>query len=406
MYQKRIRDGYRRDRNTVMVELDRIPLRDVRLLTHVTEVVLPGETFLRPVFSLYGHLGVGVLSLWLTPSTMKPLEQILVLRNCFEIAANVLPCHCDVLADLPSGDLTDVPTLVARLLKGLRQRLLPPDYRREPLRVFARKAKDLHGNRGDAISFSSGPEAYPIFHLIMEEFSGEDIQGIRQSEGRVLRALVTGDKNWDVKKDEVVTQLVSHDYSTRDSIIWLTHSEGSLKIYSKDMSTSVLTSKVLISFELEIVVAMKHFLHGALSKMSHAGRTWAPSELLTFRNAMALTLHQFYNLDVSGKDTTITRLESFKRELHVDQLQAVMQTRFDQLNALVSSSYAERHALWQDRMTASLGGFAAATVATMILFRLSDKGIGLNDPVRDGAVGLLLGLAVYSGIVLWARWRK
>ncbi|MFN0277814.1 MAG: hypothetical protein ACKVRN_04340 [Pyrinomonadaceae bacterium] len=221
-------------------------------------------------------------------------------------------------------------------------------------------------------------DSYPIFHFNFKNKTDADINFINtfvENNKKQIRGLVAKDKNWDKKTDQIVDEfLKTSSFSTRESIKWFTHNTGSLKIYSHEIETDVLTSKVLITFELELVLTMKHYVYKIIRNLDYftnLSKEELPLRALAkFRNREMRRLDEYYNLDFLQKDTTRNRIDRFKVILNVEDVLQIALKKLESLNLFLNTEHQFASQRRQTIISTVFGIFGAGNLANAFLIHL------------------------------------
>lgn len=262
---------------------------------------------------------------------------------------------------------------------------------------------------GSDVQVSSHLEFYPIYHIDYCNNPPGDNAALEQfvaKSKKQIRGLLTGDANWDKKSDDIISRfLKEHSFSTRESIRWFTDANGSLKIYSSELETPVLISKVLITFELEIMLTMKHFIYkiiGNLNYFSELSRSSLPlRSLARLRDREMRRLDEYYNLDLLQKDTTVTRLDKFKLMFRTEEMFQVALKKFEGLNLFMATEFQAASAKRQLALTIVFGMFGAGNLVYAVLRQGKEtNSLSLNFPEQ---IFVTLGaMAIVAGVIILA----
>jgi hypothetical protein len=261
--------------------------------------------------------------------------------------------------------------------------------------------------------------SYPIFHFDFttnESANVDFIIKIIDIKKKIIRALATGDINWDKKKPEIVNEFLRvSNYTTRDSIQWFTHSEGSVKIYSNELETSLLTSKVLITFELELMLTMKHYIYKIIRNLNHFShlmqKKFPLRTVSKFRDREMRRLDEFYNLDFIQKDTTANRIDRFKKMLNIDDVLQIAIKKIDSLNFYMNAEFQNSSALRQVALSVIFGTFTSGSLFYNIITKAVEKKIELfgfkfGDMLFTHQIAVTFSLMLSVGLIILTCFRK
>lgn len=407
MYEERIRLQNRTQRSQLIVEFPRIACHGLRCKDE--EIVCYTDTFtILPILSVHSS-GVACLSLWLEEFPSLSLDDALLLRMPdqakisadirFVVGEHVLRCYGD---SVPLSDLAAMYILLAVLI--LQPRRIAADTLVEKLKkdktptdIYS-ELLELDRSFPGAFPFS---EAYTIFHINRiadKTFNTEALRTYLHRHSRELRALITGDKNWDKKTDEIVNQLIpDSNLSSRHSLAWFVTSEGALKIYSADLETELETSRVLIAFELELIRTM-HFL---LEKISYnldrlAERKGTPQEIAALRDIEFRRLNDYYNLDMCQKDTTASRIEKCIELSNIPGLLEITKQKFENLMTVIDARYQKTLARRQQILSLIFGVFGTGVLSYEIIRRIADTSISWVRSVFEiGTTAALMAIVFF-----------
>jgi hypothetical protein len=385
MYEKRIREHIRLSQNALMIEFPKILCKGLAL---DAEEILPSAESIEItlVFTL-NKMGVGTAQFWLRSNHYLNLDIGLKLREFKKLSTEV---------DFSIGD--DASCLIIRpskfKLEALLKTYLVLIYRcinstQHKLNKEEINSSNLEGLYNSAIEelkkeFKPYNQILPyvIFHIDYKLCDPKlKVQEMRefitQTHKRQFRALITGDVNWKMKSDHIVDKLFKKcEHSTRNTTIWIATSEGSLKAYSVDFETELLESQILIVFEMERVLTMKYFLYKINYNLNEFAAT--PLGKLKIRNLHKLRdaemrrLDEYYNLDISHKDTTTQRMEAFKTMLHIDQYYNTTMNKFSTLNQFLDNYY-QRISNNRSLYIASIfGAYAIGNLVFLAICRFDD----------------------------------
>jgi hypothetical protein len=217
-------------------------------------------------------------------------------------------------------------------------------------------------------------ETYTLFHLNYSEAEeGVDAEGLRhlvESNGAGVRALLTKDVNWRLKKADVIQRkLRDSACSTRESIHWYVAPQGAVKIYSRSLETNRLVSMVLAAFEIELLLGMRYFLEKINFSLNAVRyETTSPSVLARVHRQNIERLDSFYSLAGCTKDTTAERLERLKKSFGILQLSRTTAEKIQALSQLVSAHFEERQQRSQTLLTVLFGVFGAGQLTAAFFF--------------------------------------
>lgn len=393
MYDRRYRRAVLTTRRTMLFEFRPQYVSGLLHTEKALEVVSPGKALLFRFTATVNQLGVASLVMWLdlgNPGALS-FEHQQALRDI-----PALKTQIDWRVD-PAGarlhglvSLLDIARFAILLIySALYETVDLRSIRRQidggvPLERIHRDTCELIR---DQPHISHEIDCYPIFHVDLtadESATGAPFRDRCESSLKQVRGLLVGDENWDKKKQEVLNDFkAKNSFSTRESIVWFTHPNGSMKIYSKDLETPLQTSKVLITFELEILLTMRHFIYKVIRNLNYFSNLRSGSfplrSVARLRNREMRRLDEYYNLDLLEKDTTIDRLARFRKLFRIDELLDIAVKKFDSLNTYMNTEFQDAAARRQVALTVIFGAFSAGSFVFAIVRKaVEDRLIGLR----------------------------
>jgi hypothetical protein len=417
MYERRFKPTMLSQRRTVILQLPPIELLG---LTHLyTELIPANRVLTLNCTSTLNEMGVGSIVFWLDleNSFKFRLEQLIAFRDISNLSTQV---DWRVAPDINirlngSYSLMDIARLVIILLhsatssrvklKEVKQKL---DSDETLLKVHSEICSKWHGT----LKASSEIESYPIFHLNLAQMQNGDKKFLHEFVLRhkaELRGIITGDLNWDKKVQSIVDRFwEDYSFSSRETICWITHPNGSMKIYSSELETPLLSSKLLITFELEIMLTMKQFIYRIIRNLnffSASSKNKYPlKSLAKLREEEMRRLDDYYNLDILQHDTTINRLDKFRRMFRIDDLLQIALKKFEGLNIYMATEFQNAEAERQLVLTIVFGVFGTG------LFVFEGLTKGTEDKVFNlpflSLIAWTLGSMVAVGILIYLIYRR
>ena len=237
MYEERFKKSILQQRRSLMIQLPTVETNTLSYLTESTISITKNKISLNCTITL-NEMGVGSLVLWLDfPSDEKiSAEQLLNLRYISNLRT---------IIDWSLGPKKEFRINGNYTIKDIAQFIiicLNATFFKE---VNIKKVKnnlttnkslnDIHKDicrftQKNNLSISTDIVSYPIFHFDFKINKDADIEYIKkftEENKKVIRALATGDKNWDKKKSDLVDKfLLENNFTTRESIQWFTFNEG------------------------------------------------------------------------------------------------------------------------------------------------------------------------------------
>lgn len=417
MFERRFKKEFLVQRHALLLELAPLELRG--LIPPTGTRPSPNAIFkLTPVITL-NEIGAGALSLWLELGEDHQLK----LSDFFGYQSpEDVRCIIDQSLNQPyNGGLRGTVSIgeIARYLIAIvqagylwqftRQSLLSTERNTDTDTLQASVCKKLRSE----FPVTSETFWYPIFHWhLTDERIGNApaFQAFTEKSMRALRGLITSDQNWGKKRDDVVQEFAKdHSFTTRESIVWLTHADGSIKVYSPFIETPVLTSEVLIVFELETILVLKHFLYKVINVIqylqSKRGVKLSLTQISKLREQEIRRVDQYFNVDLLRKDTTAHRLREFRRLLNVDEIFHVAERKLAGLDNFISSQFQKSLSVRQLVLTIVFGGFAAGQVAFPVFMLMSEQHnlqlTWLDLLILTVSSIIVTGLIIYA---LFGRW--
>jgi len=409
MYERRLKNSVLSQRTSVMMQL---PTKDVVGIFHPKGDLVSADQTVKVDFTCtLNSIGVGFLAMWIHLGSQGPFSftQMHNLRDIQSLTSNVdwrlgPGDGLRLLGRYSFADLAKFVILVlySTLSKSLHLKSINHQLGDESI-------YSIHSDICKKLGASKSIDHYPVFHVDLTSGQGycaEAATEFVQSNGSLIRGIVTGDANWNRKKPEVVSTFIdSYSFSTRSSLFWFTHPNGSMKIYSSDLETPLLTSMILIVFELELVLTMRYCLYkliANLNSFSTLSRNTYPIRRLTkLRDQELRRLDDYYNLDILQKDTTVKRLSSFRKMLNIDEILQIADRKFDSLNSYMNTEYQNASAQRQFALSIIFGVFGAGTLAFNLIRQGIDRGVLKIDYWQHlGWVGAAM-LTIILLISLW-----
>lgn len=353
MYDKRFRRELIHSLQTLVVEFEPVTANG---LSHNHDVILsPNVTVKLKASATLHRMGVGSLVIWIEPSTHNSysMETVMKLRDASGVRTGI-----DWRIGKPQALRLNGNYAISDIARFLIINLFLAIYKKSVEHTSARiqngdPLNDIHTELCKTIpgeiTVSSHLDVYPIYHVdykSSQSLNATAVSQLVEQRKAEFRGLITGDLNWDKKKPKMCEDLLNEcDYTTRDSIRWYTHQNGSLKIYSADLETDIDVSKALIVFELEFVVTMRHFAYSILRNLDRITDQEVGhlpiKKLAKLRDREMRRLDEFYNLDFLQKDTTLARLEKYKGQFRINNLFHIAMQKFESLNLFLSTQYQE-----------------------------------------------------------------
>jgi hypothetical protein len=339
LFNKRIKSQFRERRETVVIELK--DLRTKGLSYKGQDVISEGQKSTLCVTLTLDKIGVGCLTYWLKIPAPMSIKIARVLRDLSNLKTIVTIDVLNYTGELSFYDIVEL------LICVLFKRIYPDKLQAVDIckgLLEGKRVSSLHAEICKLLDSKSEIYReivpYPVY-FIETPMKTRDLHAFREKNARKIRAILTGDIHWQRKKTEIVRrQVVELDKSSADSVIWLTDTDGTVKLFSTDFETDRLMSKVLTIFELEILLTQKFFLHTVnynLSKVTE--KEWTPKRLSEFREDVIEKLDKYYNIDISQKDTTRYRIEDFKDILHINYLYEIAMAKFEGLSKRIEAYY-------------------------------------------------------------------
>lgn len=363
-FRTRIKSEFRRLRRSLMIEMFDIHING---LLHEGDVILPRNQILRikPVISIH-KLGVGCITIWVNLEKSFNTSTLMKLRNFQELMTNVHLPFAGFNGDILISDLMRL--LIIFILKQLYVN------RREVSSInMGRRIsqdpdiKSFHQNVCKLISGDmpvlSELDFYPALFMDID-LNNKDMRAWVENHASHIRAIITGDLNWDKKKESIVKSLVPDaDQSTRDSIIWISDTYGTIKFLSSEMETDRLTSRVLSTFELEILLTLRFLLKKINFNLSANSNTkLSLKTIMDLRDNTISSLEDYYNMNISSKETTIKRIEAGKSVININYLYDVTMLKFETLGSKLDTFYQDEIIRRQNLLALIFGIFGVAEV--------------------------------------------
>lgn len=412
MYAVRFKRAALSQRKTTILQLPR--QSSVGLSGGASQVVRADEELPVEICCTLNEMGVGSLVIWLEfiPEIMFDLETLVLLRNPrltttqvdWTIGKTAKRYRLTGRRSIEELARFVVICLFCQLSLG---RWVDSIRRRIDSEPLAELHEALCRRTASPLQPSSRMESYPCFFsdLKNSKASNDEIAAWARQHAPEIRGLLTGDRNWARKRATLAEEfLKTQSFSTRDSILWYTHPATSLKIYSSQMDTSILTSKVLLVFEVEYLLLMKQFAYRVIRNLSSLAAKRRGSiplrQVARLRDQEMRRLDEYYNLDVLQKDTTVNRLKQFHDMFRVGEVVAIATHKLESVNVFLNTEFQGASI----RRTLALSIIFGVLGAGKLLFAFlqawshdPDSGIGLSSQIAVtvcgmAVVGLVIGL--------------
>lgn len=426
MYEERFKKSVLQQRKSLMIQLPTVELNTLSYLTENSNTITTGKVALNCTVTL-NEMGVGSLVLWLDfPQNEKVSSNLLLNFKQISNLHTLIDWSLGAKKELRiNGDYTlrDIAQFIIICLNATFFSSVSVQKIKKNL-AANKSLNDIHKDicrvtQKNNLIVSTDMVSYPIFHFDFKpntEANVEYVSNFVKENKQLIRALATGDKNWDKKKPELVDKfLTENNFTTRESIQWFTYNEGSIKIYSNELETSLLTSKVLITFELELMLTMKHYVYKIIRNLNHfTGLMQNKFPLRTvskFRDREMRRLDEFYNLDFIQKDTTASRVDRFKKMLNIEDVLQIAIKKIDSLNSYMNTEFQNSSALRQVALSVIFGTFTSGGLFYNIIRKAVENhvtfwGYDFGDMRFRCQLGLTLLLMSIVGSFILMYFRK
>lgn len=239
---------------------------------------------------------------------------------------------------------------------------------------------------------------YPFAYVQLSSTTAE-MKNLFSLSAADIRLSLYGDKNWKLKTKEVITSSVNNsDTSSRDSILWLVGPEGTVKFWSSELETDLRESITATLVETDIVLTMRYFLQTInFMLLRIATLPLTPTEITKMRHRLFTNLDSYCNIDISHKDTTKKRIEKCKKIFSIDEMYKSIVDRYDLLSNKQLANYSlciER----QQKLLTLVFGFFGALSALYVIFVDVDKRLEREwfFSIIDGILG-----ATCVTLIIW-----
>jgi|GEM_PF-5621393 hypothetical protein len=400
---RRIRPLYRVLRDSMVIESKPIPLTGIQF--HSGSLVSPTKPACIRFLIVLQKIGVGSITLWIEDLNPTNEEQWYILRD---------PCLVTVKLEqqaLPQNVWTLIAfirylILLSHLgLSKQKMSRLADEIARATESDIALDhflGKHLSRRYRKRILTSVQVESYPIFFL-QYHMTTEELRKAVLDKPEDIRLILCGDRNWRWKTSEIVKQSVLNaDTSYRKSIFWLVNSEGSVKLCSSGLETSVKESFTATVLETDIILTMRYFLQRINGLMLKLGKSrLSPNELSSLRHRLFMDLDKYCNIEVSHKDTTRRRVEKLKGIFAIDSMYNGVVDRFDLLSGRLASRHAYELHIQQVLLTLVFGFFGSLTALYRILTNV--KSLPADGILSALGLSLLGSSTITAGLYLLIR---
>ena len=378
MYKRRFKNSVLSQRKTLMLQFPEFRTRGI--VHNNTEIISSDQSVSFNVSATLNEMGIGTLVFWLDLRGKFSFAELSKLREISNLNTSV---------DLRSGfdnklrlygnfSFIELAQFLIISLSTIKKSIYEIDQIQSKLSQ-SKKIKEIYKYECDKASsdlkLSYDIDFYPIYHFDFTNdptMKRDELQAFTTQHKQMIRGLITGDVNWDKKKSEVIESFLNDfSFSTRDSIQWFTHPNGSIKMYSNDLETSLSTSKILITFELEIILTMKYFLYKLIHNINYfseiAKSSYPIRSLSKLRDKEMRKLDDYYSVDFLQKDTTISRIAKFKEMMNIDMILEIAEKKIESLNIYTTTEYQDAIGWQQLFLTIIFGIFGAGNLAFVIL---------------------------------------
>ncbi len=402
LYQKlfdaRIKKQFRRYRESVIIEFEDISCNG---LSYKDETIIGNTEWFIQVIYVINKIGVGSLSMIFSVPSDDIITTSYNLRDTENLRThvnfpffnaeisilNLLRLYQTTILNIMYSNSDDIQSSMQTTLMN----------HEENIDKLHENICELFQNDGDIYRETS---EYPIFFM-MTDILTSGLQDWKISNAHYIRAVVTGDKNWKRKKDKIVKSQISQgDQSSADSVVWIINDDGTIKIYSSDFETDLQLSKVMVLFEMEILLTVKFFLHKINYFLAqdtyHDMTTISCAEL---KNQAIKDLDLYYNIDISHKDTTRIRIEKCKEILHINYLYDISLAKLEALSSKLSSEYQHEIIRRELLLIIFFGVFSIGSLSFSILSWYYD--LEKWYYVISGSIAAMVG--VFIIIILYSR---
>lgn len=366
---RRIRPFYRLLRDSIVIEFRPLPVTSLLLSDKI--ISSSGQPFTLGILLVLQKIGSGSVTIWLDNWLPKNEQQWYGVRD---------PCLLTIKLETPELKRKTWPLIsFVRYLVALSHTGLSS----KNLRLSNIEASDclesdsgLDGFLEKNVSglFREGTYSfveinnYPLFFIQFDNTT-EELRKQVLSNPADIRLILCGDRNWRCKSEKIVDESVlKADTSSRDSIFWLVNSEGTVKLTSSELETSVEESFTATLLETDIILTMRYFLQRMNNLMLRLTTSkLAPTDLPRLRHRLFTDLDKYCNIEVSHKDTTLRRIRRFKKLFQIDELYQGVVARFDLLGSKLSSQHTASLEIQHTLLTLVFGFFGALSVLYSIL---------------------------------------
>lgn len=369
LYDNRIKKQFRKFRESIIFELEEIPCKGLRY-NNETLIIGDNERFNIHVIFAINKIGIGILFMLFEIPPRNIIEQSRKLRDTENLYTEInLPFYNAEIS------ISNLIRLYQSLLLSIIHSDKDTEQNKDKFRIILHDNEDNISSFYDFICEKISKDAviykkieeYPTF-FIETKINKDNLQDWKINNADVLRAIVTGDKNWYRKKNEIVqTQVIKGDQSSADSVVWIIDDDGTMKLYSSDFETDIEKSKIMALFELEILLTLKYFLHRINFYLTEATiSNWSIISIADFKDKTITDLDTYFNINISHKDTTRKRIEKCKEILHINYLHNIAIAKFDSLSSRLNSLYQSEIIRRELLLIIFFGIFSVGTLAFSI----------------------------------------
>lgn len=378
---RRISPFYREFRESLLIEFKSIPINSIIMPNNIVINTDSSLVSLKVQISLQ-KIGIGSIYLWIENFHPENEAQWHYVRDPGMISISIdsteynrdkwpliefvrnLILKCHILYSNKEMDISNIEN----------SKYIKSDHE---LDYFLNKHFKYFSDYGafTKVNINNYPILFIKYNLTTEEMNKEI-----KTNASDIRLSLCGDINWKFKNQKIIqSSIVNSNTSSRDSIKWIVNSEGTVKLCSNELETSVEESFMATILETDIILTMRYFLQtiGSLiyklgtSKLSH-------HKLTLLRHKLFTDIDNYCNIEVSHKDTTRTRLVRIKEIFKLNEMYDKVVDRFDLLNNRLITTHSVALEKQQTLLTLTFGFFGALSVLLKIYEKLDLFGTVTN----------------------------
>lgn len=391
---RRIRAIYRGIRDSMIIKLDDIPISNLRI---DNKAIVSDNVSLTGIISIQ-NLGICTISLWL--DNYKPQTENEWRKICDSEVVSFTLTH----TNLNRSNWTLMEFV--RYLSALCHKTVNPHIislngfeQNSCLRNkqdFADFLKSAYETSTTESPISYEMDSYPL-SFIQYNIETDALNTIFPTQAKELRLFLNHDTHWNLKKEQLVQDMIENaEVSTRESIHWLVTLQGSIKLCSRDLGTTIEESFNVMLLETDVVLTMKYFLSSIMQNLSRLSSEFSnPIKVSEMKDNIFTTMDNYFNINLSHNDQTMKRIDKFKEIFRINTTYKSVSDRLEILSVKISNENSAIIEKQQVFLAIVFGLFGSLSVVYIFLQRI------LENSIADHCIFISAFLisAVIAGII-------